>query len=242
MFELNKNFELYASELRASQSMDERTVQELLSHIRDEMDDLVKKGLSEGEAFWIARSRLGDTGAIHAEFSKVNRALLWCKRLFWLLLGYFIFSMIPSIVSLLSIPIYLLNIEWLSFTTPLFGSAYPIPLPLFIFVIAFIGGLWYLISSNTYDNVKNKLTHIPIVRRLKIGRNAIFVILCGYLTVKVGELLTNSLIARHYSVVTVGQMGAADALFTLLWNMFLFLSLATAFVFSLKRKKSEITT
>ena len=91
MFELNKKIENWHNELIANQSMDETDVNELIYHLKDNIEEFNKKGLSEEESYWIAKHRLGDTQALSIEFSKVNQALIWKKRMLWLLLGYFLF-------------------------------------------------------------------------------------------------------------------------------------------------------
>ena len=52
-------------------------IEELESHLRDEIDALGKSGLAEDEAFLVAVKRLGNAEAMTREFSRVNRERLW---------------------------------------------------------------------------------------------------------------------------------------------------------------------
>ena len=155
MFELNRQVDQFRSELLTNQPMDETDVKELLTHMREEMDLLQERDLSEEESFWIARHRLGDTDAIHTEFSKVNHARVWRKRVMWLLLGYFIFSMVPKLAGLLTLPFYLLDTKWLFITTPIMGDRWPIALPLYVLILMAIGSVFYYMchyKNNGYTN------------------------------------------------------------------------------------------
>ena len=49
----------------------------LESHLRDQIDDLTGRGLSEEEAFLISVKRLGSVNLISEEYSKVNTESLW---------------------------------------------------------------------------------------------------------------------------------------------------------------------
>ena len=61
---------------------------ELEDHLRDEITNLVAVGLSEDEAFEIARRRLGSVDALDTEFRKVNSEAIWGRRIQWMLAGY----------------------------------------------------------------------------------------------------------------------------------------------------------
>lgn len=73
-------------------------VDELESHLRDDVAQLVVTGLTEEEAFLVATHRLGTPPALSAEFSKINPGLVWARRLFWMLAGYIAVSLILTLV------------------------------------------------------------------------------------------------------------------------------------------------
>lgn len=61
---------------------------ELESHLRDDIDQLVNLGLSEEEGYLVAAHRLGTPPELAAEYGKVNTELRWARRLLWMLAGY----------------------------------------------------------------------------------------------------------------------------------------------------------
>ena len=62
-------------------------VEELETHLRDQIADLVDVGLSEQEAFTIAVSRLGVPNELCSEYEKASPMRLWRKRIFALFLA-----------------------------------------------------------------------------------------------------------------------------------------------------------
>lgn len=89
MFDLNEEIGKWRCGLAASQSLEMFDIDELEGHLREEIERLTALKLSEQEAFYVARHRLGDTGSLADEFAKVNGSVLWSKRLFWATVGLF---------------------------------------------------------------------------------------------------------------------------------------------------------
>ncbi len=87
MFELKKALEEWHKNLQSGKTFLKTDIQELETHLLDEMDNLKAKGLSEQEAFWVSRSRLGEPKDLGHEFSKINGSLVWGFRIFWMALG-----------------------------------------------------------------------------------------------------------------------------------------------------------
>ena len=87
MFDLNEEIRKWRRAILENQTCTNSDLDELESHLRDEMAQLQDSSLSEQEAFWVAAHRLGDTGALAKEFAKVNESFLWRKRCFWATLG-----------------------------------------------------------------------------------------------------------------------------------------------------------
>ncbi len=240
MFELNRQMDQFHSELQANHAMDETNVNELMAHMRDEMDTLQGKDLSEEEAFWIARHRLGDTNAIHTEFSKVNHSLVWRKRMIWLLLGYFVFSMVPKLAGLVTIPFYLLDTKWLFFTTPLMGDHFPIPVPLHMLILLVIGSVFYFVCSPISLRHTNRPSCKTTTPRYKKGHTVVMSVLGSYLLVTLIGFVTTIIMARHYAPEVFGKISASSAAFSLLWHCFLFLSL-TLLMCLVYHKKKDVT-
>ncbi len=102
MFDLNEQISNWRSTLTQSETLDKSDVDELESHLREEVENLTAQSLSEEEAFWVARHRLGEAGSLAGEFSKVNgRRFLW-KRLFWMTAGVLLFLVIGYIAGVIS--------------------------------------------------------------------------------------------------------------------------------------------
>jgi len=75
---------------------------ELESHLREEMTTLARTGLSEQETFAVACMRAGDSKDLSPEFAKVNGGMVFRSRLFWMgvgVLGYGLVVMLASVVS-----------------------------------------------------------------------------------------------------------------------------------------------
>ncbi len=89
MFNLNDQMSKWRSSLAESQTLETPDMDELESHLREEIEHLMALKLSQEEAFYVARHRLGDTGSLAEEFAKINGSVLWSKRLFWAAVGLF---------------------------------------------------------------------------------------------------------------------------------------------------------
>jgi len=63
-------------------------LQELECHLRDSVERLQTGGLTEEEAFWVARRRAGDADALRIEFGKVNPERVWFTGILWALAGF----------------------------------------------------------------------------------------------------------------------------------------------------------
>jgi hypothetical protein len=75
MFDLELNIRSWSDLVKEKGHFTESDVLELEDHLRDEIEDLIKVGLSEEEAFLISVKRLGNVHAISNEFSKINENL-----------------------------------------------------------------------------------------------------------------------------------------------------------------------
>jgi putative ABC transport system permease protein len=70
MFDLEKALIEWRKNLRRSEALEDGFVAELESHLRDEIDSLIRSGISEEEAFEKATSEIGETDDISEEFYK----------------------------------------------------------------------------------------------------------------------------------------------------------------------------
>lgn len=102
MSDIEKRIEQWRGELARSESVNGSEISELENHLREEMDHLRTSGLSEEEAFLVARRRLGDPAAIEGEFAKVSPHRPLANRLSWMaigVLGYFLLLYLSTGVS-----------------------------------------------------------------------------------------------------------------------------------------------
>ncbi|GFP74716.1 permease prefix domain 1-containing protein [Clostridium fungisolvens] len=103
MFQLEKSLMDWKKKLSASNSLTNSDIEELESHLLDEIDALKKKTLTEEEAFYVACSRIGSVDLLTSEYSIVNSNFLWIKKFLWLLSGYLIISFSEKLITTLSI-------------------------------------------------------------------------------------------------------------------------------------------
>lgn len=98
-FDLNKAISNWRETLAGSPAMGAADLDELETHLRDSIIALEGKGLAAHEAFWVARSRMGDASTLKAEYQKIHIEQVWQDRLFWMLAGSVFFGLIVSPVA-----------------------------------------------------------------------------------------------------------------------------------------------
>lgn len=103
MFQLEKSLIDWKKKLSDSNSLTSSDIEELESHLLDEIDALKKKTLTEEEAFYVACSRIGSVDLLTSEYSIVNSNFLWIKKFLWLLSGYLMISFSEKLVASLTI-------------------------------------------------------------------------------------------------------------------------------------------
>ncbi len=77
MFEVEAHIRKWRGHLRASGYLGEEELDELESHLRDSVDELVACPLTPEEAFLVAVRRLGDAESLSREFAKVSPETVW---------------------------------------------------------------------------------------------------------------------------------------------------------------------
>jgi hypothetical protein len=87
MFDLNEQIKKWRCALVQSEAFDKSDIDELESHLKEEIERLITLKLSEEEAFWGAIHRIGDRGALASEFAKVNWPAMLKRRIFWMAAG-----------------------------------------------------------------------------------------------------------------------------------------------------------
>jgi len=87
MFDLNEQINKWRSNLAQSQAPGNSDIDELESHLREEIEHLTGLKLSDEEAFWVANHRLGSTDSLAEEYEKINRSSIFRRRLSLMITG-----------------------------------------------------------------------------------------------------------------------------------------------------------
>ena len=101
-FNLRDHLNAWKSEICSSKSMDESNYTELESHLLENMDQLKFAGLTEEEAYLLARRRLGETGFLAHEFGKVNKLKILTGRIIDFVTGIMLYLIITSIGGIIA--------------------------------------------------------------------------------------------------------------------------------------------
>lgn len=112
MFQLEAAIRNWKDKLYQSNTFTKSDIEELETHLVDEMSSLKDKGLSEEEIFYIASNRIGSVDMLSSEFAKVNCNTLWLKRIVWLLSGYIIISFAQKLISVITTYISILLCDY----------------------------------------------------------------------------------------------------------------------------------
>ena len=100
--DLEQQLASWKESVRRAGSVVDDDLLELESHLRDSTRQLVNAGLRTDEALLIALRRIGDPGALAAEFQKVGAGRVWTRRLYWMAAGFLGFSIALSAIQALS--------------------------------------------------------------------------------------------------------------------------------------------
>ena len=235
MFDIKTAMNNWQNDLILNQSMHTANIDELVSHLTECIDELKQKGLSEEESFWIVKHRIGDVQALGIEFSKINKAFIWRKRLAWLLSGYFIFATIPDILRLINIPYF----KYISSRDPATSFSSYIPYTLFLIVFLFAGGVLFLLAGDNKMTKKIKIHNPYIIFRLKESYNYFFIFPAIYLMTIFGNLFAEVSLMRHSSSTSFYSIQNSQALFQILLNAFLVIFLIIISIALVKNKNTR---
>lgn len=103
MSDVEQQIERWRDDLAGSELLRQSDVNELENHLREEMAHWETRGLSDEEAFLVARQRLGDTATLEEEFAKVHPGRRVSNRLYWMILGVLSYCVLAPLLRLLSV-------------------------------------------------------------------------------------------------------------------------------------------
>lgn len=87
MSDVEARIEQWRAGLGGSETIGPADLEEMESHLRDEITHLKTAGLSDAEAFLVARRRLGNPAALEEEFLKVSPHRRIASHLSWMTVG-----------------------------------------------------------------------------------------------------------------------------------------------------------
>jgi len=87
MFDLNEQINRWRGNLAQSETLGSSDIDELESHLREEIENLTTLKLSDEEAFLIATYRLGSTDSLAGEYAKINRSSIFRRKFSLMITG-----------------------------------------------------------------------------------------------------------------------------------------------------------
>ncbi|WP_149275091.1 hypothetical protein [Pareuzebyella sediminis] len=99
-FSIDKSINNWKHQLSKTANFTEDNINELESHLLDEIQELNKIGLNEEESFLVASKRIGTIEQLTFEYSKVNRKVYFRNRIFPFLTGILVFIAYMAITDL----------------------------------------------------------------------------------------------------------------------------------------------
>ncbi len=149
-FDLNRAIQQWRENLAQSPAFRSENLNELESHLRDSIATWQTRGLCAEEAFMIAANRIGKGGALELEFGKVNGTAVWIDRLFWMLIGYQVWSFVSGAIGLVTGNALLLGLHGVGYDFKSHGHAILVALFTLVHLAGFAGSLalcWWLFNQ-----------------------------------------------------------------------------------------------
>ncbi len=148
-FDLNHAIQEWRENLAQSPAFRSENLNELESHLSDSIATLQTRGLSAEEAFLIATRRIGKGGALESEFGKLNGTAVWLDRLFWILIGYQVWTFIAGAIGLITRNALFFGLYGLHYDFKSHGHTVPVTLFTLVSLAGFAGSLalcWWLFN------------------------------------------------------------------------------------------------
>ena len=203
MFDMNKALQQWRNDLTKAESCETADVDEMHSHLIDQIEALIASGLSQEESFWIATHRLGDNSCLQREFAKVNSSAIWSRRALWMITGILAFVTVSWLAGAFS---SLCNITAMYADINGLFAGMLIAYMKIIFMASLL--LLFYRSIRKPESCITKLDRMKPAARivvLTIGMIVIYALSLGT------RLLSNVIMARTNSAEEIGQMAMSSA-------------------------------
>lgn len=210
MFDLNQAINSWRMSLSEKQTCAKSDIDEMETHLREEIDSLMASKLSEQEAFLVATHRLGDPDSLAAEFAKVNTSILWRKRLFWAGAGLLSYIVVKYIAGCASTGFVLLTL-FAGVNGYSLGIVDVVSQMVFFLAVIFV---FYLIvrRRDTQDELFCKVADNPWGKFLLFA--GIFIIIAAGLA---STILARAIMVRVGGVSEYGEIAIFKAYAGLVW-------------------------
>ncbi len=195
MFNLNDEIKNWKVQIGRQGTTTFTDLEELESHLLEEITSLRAVGLSEKESFLVASHRLGKTNDISEEFGKVNHSLLIAQKSFWLCAGAVLCILSLEFAKLLSALSALI-------TRSQFNSGVLAGIISIAAVILIISGFMFWGFHYSEYLIKSRLFKRGKLR--PIGSFIVVVLL--YVAVKASNLICTTVLARTLSPQEFGHV------------------------------------
>ena len=215
---LDENIRNWKSTLSADSNLTIDNVQELESHLMDEMDALQLMGLNKEESFLVAQNRMGDKTNLSNEFAKVNKNLSFRNKCLPYLNGILMFIAFLTVAELFT-HFFMMVIDQNGLSYSYLNS---VSIGL-LMVLTFLS-IWFLQTRFKSDrNDMGSLRNIPLlISVIVMSKTIVFLS---------APLLTRSLAMSMY-----GLMKMNLELYEFIFILLLF-AVSLFFFYSLKREK-----
>lgn len=188
MFTLNQAIKGWRLKFKQSEQFIDAEIDELESHLMDEISALKLKDLTDEEAFLVANLRLGTLQSLKAEYQKIHPNRLWQKRFLWMLTGFVFFILLKSTVGLTAKTVVLLT------------SFFTVNLTLLYYIEIFTAGICLIVIC--WGILKLLMSSISIERMIPKRLNIIHYLLIAFF-VSIGQvipqLITRWMGSLHYT-------------------------------------------
>lgn len=213
MFDLNEAIGRWRANLVRRETFCGSDIDELESHLREEIEQMAGSKLSQEEAFWVATHRLGNTGDLAGEFAKINSGTVWSYRVFWMaagLLAYFMLSYFAGATSQACV--------WIAAFGGLGG--YSLGLVSIAAKVLIVGGTLFLLYRATRQGVcGGRYGRLTRRRKWRIILFSGLVVLV--LMLNAAQILIRAKTAQIMSAQDFGQMAILSAYASLIMSVIL---------------------